>query len=62
MRTPRLPKTNGEQLGWGEWFRAVHAPQSANMRELHKAWKRGEDPTEWRAHFERERTARDENA
>ncbi len=53
--------TNREGLTWSEWFRAtychtrVERMDRSELRKLHAAWKAGEDPSEWRAHFEHER-------
>ena len=38
---------NSEGLTWGEWLAASRPRSSADLGELRKAWRRGEDPTEW---------------
>jgi hypothetical protein len=49
---------NYEGLTFGEWTRAACAFRSSPLStdelvQLEKAWRDGEDPTEWAAYFER---------
>lgn len=55
-----LMRTNCEGLTWEEWLRATHFERCswqeaiAELFTLRASWKAGEDPAEWRKHFEKE--------
>lgn len=51
----RRAEVNDEGMTWTEWARAafIPAPHTPTLhRAAHRDWKRGVDPTEWRAHIE----------
>lgn len=62
-----MNKTNREGMTWSEWAYAATIPEwigpfssdhaatghSEFLRKERKAWRNGEDPTEWRAALER---------
>lgn len=46
-------ETNNEGMTWPQWFRATfpNSPKTmtkAEQDKLRKAWRNGEDPSEWR--------------
>lgn len=49
---PRLAPTNPEGMTWIEWKHAAQVPKTHAVK-ARKAWRDGEDPTEWRAWAQR---------
>ena len=43
--------TNVNGLTCDEWIAAVGQAPLLDLPKLYKAWERGEDPTEWKAHY-----------
>lgn len=51
-------RVNREGLTWKEWHRAAvhachHSQVKTSEKTLRAAYRNGEDPTEWCAHFQR---------